>query len=151
MDDIEFILLDIIDGNYFSIMAELLPDLMPFDTGGNNKWETSSLRTYLNKVIDRRLGGFPHLVPHNGDSVTLLSKEEYEKYKPLIPKRNTYWWTRSPSISHANNACTVYPSGSVYTSNGNGAHGVPPPACEFSSTNLTIRPHGDTKIVFYDS
>ena len=150
LDDIEFILLDIINGNYFSIMADLLPERMPFDTAGTNKWETSSLRAYLNKVIYRRLGGFLHLVPHNGDDVTLLSIEEYEKYKHLIPKRNISWWTRSPHLSDATNAWLVYPAGSVTTRNGTSALGVSH-ACEFSSTNLTIRPQGDTKIVFYDS
>lgn len=31
--------------------------------------------------------------------ITLLSKEEYEKYKSAIPTINRRWWLRSPSIS----------------------------------------------------
>lgn len=37
------------------------------------------------------------VVSYEEDTLFLLSKEEYEMYKDVIPHINTYWWLRSPS------------------------------------------------------
>lgn len=36
--------------------------------------------------------------------ITLLSKEEYKKYKQTIPLVKGWWWLRSPSDYHYNSA-----------------------------------------------
>lgn len=45
--------------------------------------------------------------------ITLLSAEEYEKYKDRIPQINCSWWLRSPGIN-SNRAASVDYDGSVF-------------------------------------
>lgn len=52
------------------------------------------------------------------DEIFLLSIEEYEKYKNVIPKINCWWWLRSPGYS-STNAAYVYRDGSVNDVGGN--------------------------------
>jgi len=51
---------------------------------------------------------------HNDiESVGLLSAEEYEKNKTLIPLLRSWWWLRSPG-AYNNNAAYVFADGDIY-------------------------------------
>lgn len=65
IDDIELFVCEV-DGlrkQIKVITANPLPQAMPFDTDGFNKWRKSSLRHYLNEDFVKRLGCDAHLIP----------------------------------------------------------------------------------------
>lgn len=66
-NNIEFICLDIIDGNYLAMTAKPWQE-MPFDTNNCNDWRKSSLRRVLNNdfldLLDRK-----HLVKQTSDLI----------------------------------------------------------------------------------
>ena len=152
IDDIEFVVLnslvdiDSIDNNLnhiivrcscYCISANLLKEQMPFDINNHNDWNTSSLKKYLNEEYIKRFSK-EDLVQSDGDLITLLSKEEVERYEDILPEYSTFWWTRSAYFYSAYYAWFVNPSGQL---NDSGlaafAHGVIP-ACIFNLNNLTI-------------
>lgn len=47
------------------------------------------------------------------DEITLLSIEEYEQHKPVIPCIDDFWWLRSPGY-FSYNAAGVFDYGTVY-------------------------------------
>lgn len=101
-------ILDIVDGTY-KCLAEKLEDRMAFDSNSNN-WTTSDLREYLNGEFYNKLKdavGEENIVLTERDllsldgqteygkcedNVSLLSFDEYRKYRPLIPNIGDYWW-----------------------------------------------------------
>lgn len=107
--DIKWICLDIIDGNYLAITAKVWQEL-PFDFGNHNNWKESSLRRMLNyKFLDKL--NKEHLVMQtsdmiadNGDKsygtckdyVTILSCDQYRKYRDLVPCYPERMWTLTP-------------------------------------------------------
>ena len=58
--------------------------------------------------------------------ITLLSKEEYEANKDIIPQNN-WWWLRSPGPIRYDVACVDY-DGTLFYSNVYDAHGCVRPA-----------------------
>lgn len=100
--------LDITDNGYMCL-ADRLEDVMVFDTN-INKWQESSLRNYLNteflKLLSDEIGEdniiqFERdLLSLDGqteygtceDKVSLLTVDEYRKYRNLIPNTDDYWW-----------------------------------------------------------
>ena len=150
--DIEWICLDIIDGNYLSITAKVWKKL-PFDIGGCSIWEVSTLRrvlhdeflTKLNK--DQLVLQVSDLTADNGDKaygtcvdcVTILSCDQYRKYRDLVPCYPERMWTLTPwSCNDADDlkyARTVGPTGNFnneYTRNDAGIA----PVCLFSLDGL---------------
>lgn len=105
---IEWKVLDIVDGEY-RCLGDKIDGEMRFDDDSNN-WDGSSLRKYLNgelyeKIIDEV--GTDNLVlfqrdltsldgqteyGYISDYVSLLTVDEYRKYRSLIPNVNGYWW-----------------------------------------------------------
>lgn len=151
---IEFICLDIIDGNYFAMTAKPWDEL-PFDTGNKNDWRNSSLRRVLNSdfldLLDRKhlVKQTSDLIADNGDRkygtsedyVTILSCDQYRKYRDLVPLFEEWMWTLTPwtcNIGYANYVRTVGTTGDVGYYDAIVSLGVAP-ACVFSSENLKLR------------
>lgn len=146
--DIKWICLDIIDGNYLAITAKLWQKL-PFDASNHNNWKESSLRRELNYEFLDKLNK-KHLVKQtsdmiadNGDKrygtckdyVTILSCDQYRKYRDLVPCYPEWMWTLTPWGCFSGNGDSVRyvgPTGIIYTSSANFGLGVAP-VCLFSS------------------
>jgi hypothetical protein len=153
-------LLDITDsGDYFAITADIADDLQFNDKGGDgsNNWARSELRRYLNNdYIDHMEINTKHLVKtrsdltaDNGDTkygtcedfVTLLSCDQYRKYRELVPRYSDYVWTLTPwscSVGSASNVRGVIPSGALYGNYATNSLGVAP-ACTFNHEILIAR------------
>lgn len=115
-------------------LAERIKD--SFDFGTNNDWKESSIRKYLNKEFYEKLVdeiGEDHVVTFERvltsldgqkeygsceDKVSIISLDEYRKYRELIPNEKYWWWTLTPDSTKCNNdtswVCIVSPGGSIY-------------------------------------
>ena len=140
--------------NGYLCLAERLKDRMQFDTNCND-WKESNLREYLNTDFFEQLAsevGKENIVTLERDllsldgqteygtckdKVSLISFDEYRKYRPLIPNTGDYyWWTITPDSTKCNGITTwvriVSPSGFI----GNGIYDISlgvRPFCIFSS------------------
>lgn len=150
---IEFICLDIIDGNYLAMTAKPWAEI-PFDTNNHNDWRKSSLRRVLNtdflELLDKKhlVMQTSDLIADNGDKaygtsedyVTILSCDQYRKYRDIVPLFEEWMWTLTPwscNTSNSGNVRYVRPAGYVGTSIASHSIGVAP-ACLFSSQNLKL-------------
>ena len=151
---IEFICLDIINGNYLAMTAKPWAEI-PFDTNNRNDWRKSSLRRVLNngflELLDKKhlVVQTPDLIADNGDKaygtsedyVTILSCDQYRKYRDIVPLFEEWMWTLTPWSCHPSYSYIVrdvYRTGGVYNGNVGNSNGVAP-ACLFSSENLKLR------------
>ena len=151
---IEFICLDIIDGNYLAMTAKACAEI-PFDTNGKNDWRKSSLRRVLNNdfldLLDRRhlIKQTSDLIAENGDKaygtsedyVTILSCDQYRKYREIVPLFEEWMWTLTPwscTPSDSNYVRSVNTMGNVINCDEVSNIGVAP-VCLFSSENLKLR------------
>lgn len=100
-------ILDITSAGYICL-ADSIED-MKFDSDSNN-WENSDLRDYLNEGFLEKIAaeiGLENIVPFERDllsldgqteygkcedKVSLLTVDEYRKYRNLIPNTKDYWW-----------------------------------------------------------
>ena len=83
----------------------------------SNDYRESIIRSYINsaRFIERLGVNREHLRPHfDEDLITLLSREEYEKYRDLIKNYTIWWATRSAYSNYTNFFCYVNGYGSVY-------------------------------------
>ena len=134
-------------------LAERIKD--SFDFGTNNDWKESSIRKYLNKEFYEKLVdeiGEDHVVTFERvltsldgqkeygsceDKVSIISLDEYRKYRELIPNKKYWWWTLTPGSTKCNNDTSwvyiVSPSGYFSSNYSNGSSGVRP-FCIFSSS-----------------
>ena len=150
---IEFICLDIIDGNYLAMTAKPWAEI-PFDTNNHNDWHKSSLRRVLNtdflELLDKKhlVMQTSDLIADNGDKaygtsedyVTILSCDQYRKYRDIVPLFEEWMWTLTPwscNTSYSYFVRTVYTTGYVYDYDASNSAGVAP-ACLFSSQNLKL-------------
>ena len=150
---IEFICLDIIDGNYLAMTAKPWAEI-PFDTNNHNDWRKSSLRRVLNtdflELLDKKhlVMQTSDLIADNGDKaygtsedyVTILSCDQYRKYRDIVPLFEEWMWTLTPwscNTSYSHYVRNVYPTGGVGYSGAGDSIGVAP-ACLFSSQNLKL-------------
>jgi hypothetical protein len=150
--DVNWKILDITDAGYMCI-GDSLGDKI-FDNNSNN-WNKSSLRTYLNGELYEKISkeiGKGNIVSfkrdllsldghteygENDDAVSLLTVDEYRKYRKLIPNTDDWWWLITPWSTHCND-CDIYttvvsPSGYVGSSYCFDDFGVRP-VCIFSSS-----------------
>ena len=71
------------------------------------------------------------------DLVSLISVDEYRKYRKFLPSTDRYWWTITPDSTPCNNDSTclrvVSPGGYIGGISCNGGRGVRP-FCIFSSS-----------------
>lgn len=134
-------------------LAERIKD--SFNFGLNNDWKESSLRKYLNKDFYENLVneiGEDHVVTFERDlisldgqkeygkcedKVSIISFDEYRKYRELIPNAEYWWWTLTPDSTKCNGVTSwiriVSPSGNFYGNCYDFSCGVRP-LCIFSSS-----------------
>lgn len=134
-------------------LAERIKD--SFNFGLNNDWKESSLRKYLNKDFYENLVneiGEDHVVTFERDlisldgqkeygkcedKVSIISFDEYRKYRELIPNAEYWWWTLTPDSTKCNGDTSwiriVSPSGCINDINCSRGRGVRP-LCIFSSS-----------------
>lgn len=146
-------ILDITEDGYKCIAGQL-EDSMIFDNASND-WKSSSLRKYLNEDFFNRLAseiGEENVIPFERDllsldgqteygscedKISLLTVDEYRKYRKLIPNTNFWWWLITPWSTPCNGyeklVAVVSPSGHVSNDYCNCDFGVRP-VCIFSSS-----------------
>ena len=142
-----------IAGEGYVCLAESIGN-KEFDSDDNN-WATSKLRSYLNKEflekLEKEIGegnvlGFErNLLSLDGqteygsctDKVSLLTVDEYRKYRKYIPNANKWWWLISPWSTPCNDysstVAVVSPSGCICGNDYYRSDGVRP-FCIFSSS-----------------
>lgn len=142
-----------ITGVGYICLADSIKD-MEFDSDSNN-WENSDLRGYLNGVFFEKMAaeiGSKNIISFERnllsldgqteygkceDKVSLLTVDEYRKYRSLIPNTEDYWWWLvSPWSTPCNDyerAVAVVSSGGNVISNCSSNNGVRP-VCIFSSS-----------------
>lgn len=150
--DVNWKILDITDAGYMCI-GDSLGDKI-FDNNSNN-WNKSSLRAYLNGEFYEKISkeiGKGNIVSfkrdllsldgqteygENDDAVSLLTVDEYRKYRKLIPNTDDWWWLITPWSTPCNNyesaVAVVSPSGYVIDYDCGSYNGVRP-FCIFSSS-----------------
>lgn len=150
--DVNWKILDITDAGYMCI-GDSLGD-KKFDENSSD-WNESSLREYLNnefyEKIAREVGreniisSKRNLLSLDGqteygesdDFVSLLTVDEYRKYRKLIPNTGDWWWLvtpwSTPCNEYSKTVTVVSPSGDFGNLNCYGVLGVRP-VCIFSSS-----------------
>lgn len=150
--DINWKILDITDAGYMCI-GDSLGD-KKFDENSSD-WNESSLREYLNnefyEKIAREVGreniisSKRNLLSLDGqteygesdDFVSLLTVDEYRKYRKLIPNTGDWWWLvtpwSTPCNEYSKTVTVVSPSGFIGNINCRRNYGVRP-VCIFSSS-----------------
>jgi len=150
--DINWKILDITDAGYMCI-GDSLGD-KKFDENSSD-WNESSLREYLNnefyEKIAREVGreniisSKRNLLSLDGqteygesdDFVSLLTVDEYRKYRKLIPNTGDWWWLvtpwSTPCNEYSKTVTVVSPSGNFNFSRCCNCGGVRP-FCIFSSS-----------------
>lgn len=146
-------IIDITDKGY-SCLCEILEEEMKFDDSSND-WKSSGLRKYLNgeflkkisdEVGDENIVKFERdLLSLDGqteyekceDHVSLLTVDEYRKYRRLIPNDEKWWWLITPWSTPCNDyeysIAVVASSGCVNYGGYCSLNGVRP-FCIFSSS-----------------
>lgn len=118
---IKWKILDIDERGYVCLADDKFEDRMQFDSDCNN-WTSSDLRKYLNTTLYNQLANVigkdnivqfeRDLISLDGqteygtcvDNVSLISLDEYRKYRKLIPNTDDYWWwTINPDSTPCNN------------------------------------------------
>ena len=142
-----------ITGKGYMCLADKLEDSMEFDERSSD-WAGSQLREYLNTEFFEKISdeiGEENIITFNRDltsldgqteygecedMVSLLTIDEYRKYRKLIPNTNFYWWLISPWSTPCNDwnrsVTVVAPAGDIYYDCCNCIIGVRP-FCIFSS------------------
>lgn len=150
--DINWKILDITDAGYMCI-GDSLGD-KKFDENSSD-WNESSLREYLNNEFYEKIArevGRENIISfkrnllsldgqteygESDDFVSLLTVDEYRKYRKLIPNTGDWWWLvtpwSTPCNEYSKTATVVSPSGGIYCYDCDGNSGVRP-VCIFSSS-----------------
>ena len=151
---INWLVLDKLEKGYFAISEDFYGKDRKFDDNCND-WKSSELRNELNtdlrKKIESELGTDSlveferNLLSLDGqteygtcrDFVSLISLDEYRKYRKLLPNTGKWWWTLTPDSTACNDDNTfvrvVSPSGGIYYGSYDSSSGVRP-VCIFSSS-----------------
>lgn len=113
--NIEFVRLGEEQCGILSITAKIWGNEQ-IDPNPSVTWEHSQLRRMLN---GSEFGQFDHLdvltmEDVHYDTVSLLSKDQWEKYKHLLPKYNKWIWLRSPYYSNSSTFFCVCSDGFAY-------------------------------------
>lgn len=151
---IKWLVLDKLEKGYLVISDEFYGKSREFDTDCNN-WDSSDLRQELNTELRRKIeeavgeGGLlkftRDLLSMDGqteygsceDYVSLISVDEYRKYRKLLPNTGEWWWTLTPDSTKCNDDTSyiriVSPSGGISIDICYDCYGVRP-VCIFSSS-----------------
>lgn len=146
-------IIDITDKGY-SCLCEILEKEMKFDDSSND-WRSSVLREYLNGDFLKKISdevGKENIVKFERDLlsldgqteyekyedfISLLTVDEYRKYRSLIPNKGNWWWLITPWSTPCNDyeysVTVVASSGYIYRGCCNCDNGVRP-FCIFSSS-----------------
>lgn len=150
----EWMILNKTEDGYFAILNGFDGKPRSFDPDSNN-WISSKLRKELNtrflkKITDEfgedaviefdrdllSLDGQTEY-GHCKDKISILTMDEYRKYRKFLPNMGKWWWLITPWSTPANDYNTtltvVSPSGNVSFVNCNYEYGVRP-VCIFSSS-----------------
>lgn len=146
-------IIDITDKGY-SCLCEILEEDMKFDDSFND-WKSSGLREYLNGDFFKKISdevGEENIVKFERDllsldgqteyekcedSVSLLTVDEYRKYRSLIPNEEKWWWLITPWSTPCNDyeyPVTVVASSGYFSRRICGSCGGVRPFCIFSSS-----------------
>ena len=146
-------ILDITSAGYICL-ADSIED-MKFDSNSNN-WENSDLRDYLNEGFLEKIAaeiGLENIISFERnllsldgqteygkceDKVSLLTVDEYRKYRNLIPNTKDYWWWlvspwSTPCNDYKRAVAVVSSAGNVSNDDCSLNRGVRP-VCIFSSS-----------------
>lgn len=151
---IKWLVLDKLEKGYLVISDEFYGKSREFDTDCNN-WDSSDLRQELNTELRRKIeeavgeGGLLKFTrdllsmdcqTEYGsceDYVSLISVDEYRKYRKLLPNTGEWWWTLTPDSTKCNDDTSyirvVSPSGCIRNNYYYNSRGVRP-VCIFSSS-----------------
>lgn len=150
----EWMILDKTEKGYFAILNSFDGENRKFDSDSNN-WIKSDLRKELNdsflKKITEELGEDAVVefdrdllsldgqteYGHCEDKISLLTVDEYRKYRKLLPNTKNWWWLITPWSTPANGYIStltvVSPSGYFRNDVCSYCDGVRP-VCIFSSS-----------------
>lgn len=150
----EWLILDKTEKGYFVILNGFDGKERAFDSASNN-WISSKLRNELNtrflKKITDELGEDAVIefdrdllsldgqteYGHCKDKISILTVDEYRKYRKFLPNMGKWWWLLTPWSTPANDYSTtsavVSPSGCIFGSFFDDDRGVRP-VCIFSSS-----------------
>lgn len=150
---IKWLVLDKLEKGYLVISDGFYGCDREFDASCND-WKSSDLRNELkelHKKIENELGTGSlveferDLLSLDGqteygtckDYVSLISVDEYRKYRKLLPNTGEWWWTLTPDSTKCNDDTrwirVVSPSGYISSNGCSGSNGVRP-VCIFSSS-----------------
>lgn len=152
---IDFICLDIINGNYLAITAKCWCQKRFNEKYGDgcNNWEKSTLRRFLNEDVLEERFNTEHLmkqtsdlVADNGDKaygtcedyITLLTCDQYRKYRDYVPLFEECMWTLTPwrcDTSFVSSVRYVCSTGAIYSHYADCSIGLAP-VCLFNSQAL---------------
>ena len=146
-------ILDITSAGYICLADNI--ENMEFDSNSNN-WENSDLRGFLNGEFYEKMAaeiGSKNIIPFERnllsldgqteygkceDKISLLTVDEYRKYRSLIPNTKYYWWWlvspwSTPCNDYRRTVTVVSSAGGIDCSSCNSNGGVRP-VCIFSSS-----------------
>lgn len=146
-------ILDITSAGYICLADSI--EEKQFDSGSSN-WENSNLRDYLNGEFLEKIAaeiGLENIVSFERDllsldgqteygkcedKVSLLTVDEYRKYRSLIPNTKDYWWWlvspwSTPCNNYEKTVTVVSSAGNICNGRCYCSHGVRP-VCIFSSS-----------------
>lgn len=151
---IKWLVLDKLEKGYLVISDDFYGKSRKFDADCNN-WGSSDMRQELNTELRRKIeeavgeGGLlkftRDLLSMDGqteygsceDYVSLISVDEYRKYRKFLPNTERWWWTLTPDSTPCNNdgkwLRVVSPSGCFGNYDCSNSGGVRP-LCIFSSS-----------------
>lgn len=149
---IQWRVLDKLESGYFAIMEGFDSLSTEFDSDTND-WQASNLRNYLNTEFLKKLEGYVGELPEferdltslDGqteygkceDKVSLLTVDEYRKYRKYLPNTDKWWWLCTPWSTKCNGykypVTVVAPSGYIYDYCYGSGGGVRP-VCIFPSS-----------------
>ena len=151
---IKWLVLDNLEKGYLVISEDFYGEDKVFDESKND-WKTSSLRNYLNTKLRKEIeedAGEDALVKFDRyltsmdgqteygiceDYVSIITFDEYRKYRKLLPNTGDYWWTLTPDSTICNDDLrwirVVSPRGGIDNYYCRNYFGVRP-VCIFSSS-----------------
>ena len=151
--DAKWKILDITSAGYICLADSI--EERQFDSDSSN-WENSDLRGYLNEKFFEKVAteiGAKNIIPFERDllsldgqteygkcedKVSLLTVDEYRKYRSLIPNTENYWWWlispwSTPCNDYKRAVAVVSSSGYFGNCSCSSDYGVRP-VCIFSSS-----------------
>lgn len=151
---IKWLVLDKLEKGYLVISDDFYEKSRKFDADCNN-WDSSDMRQELNTELRRKIeeavgeGGLlkftRDLLSMDGqteygsceDYVSIISVDEYRKYRKLLTNTGEWWWTLTPDSTKCNDdtrwIAVVSPSGGIGSNFYDNSNGVRP-VCIFSSS-----------------